>query len=43
MWEIWAKILLQKALNSGPKSNKLPNLVTLIMKYRLIGAGLLTR
>ena len=31
MWEIWANQLLPKALKSGPKSNKSPNLVTLIM------------
>ena len=30
MWEIWANKLLPKALNSCPKSKKLPNLVTLI-------------
>ena len=30
MWEIWANPLLPKALKSGPKSNKLPNLVTLV-------------
>ena len=29
MWEIWADYLLPKALKSCPKSNKLPNLVTL--------------
>ena len=29
MGEIWANKLLPKALKSGPKSNKLPNLVTL--------------
>ena len=29
MWEIWANSLLLKALKSSPKSNKLPNLVTL--------------
>ena len=31
MFEIWANYLLPKALKSGPKSNKLPNLVTLMM------------
>ena len=30
MWEIWANWLLPKALKSCPKSNKLPNLVTLV-------------
>ena len=30
MWEIWAIKLLPKALKSCPKSNKLPNLVTLL-------------
>ena len=29
MWEIWANLLLPKALKSCPKSNKSPNLVTL--------------
>ena len=29
MWQIWAHKLLPKALKSCPKSNKLPNLVTL--------------
>ena len=29
MWEIWANSMLSKALKSCPKSNKLPNLVTL--------------
>ena len=32
MWEIWANYLFPKALKSGPKSNKLPNLVTLYMR-----------
>ena len=31
MWEISAKYLLPKALKSCPKSNKLPNLVTLLV------------
>ena len=31
MWEIWANLLLPKALKSCPKSNKSPNLVTLTM------------
>ena len=30
MWEIWSNQLLPKALKSCPKSNKLPNLVTLV-------------
>ena len=30
MWEIWTNELLPKALKSCPKSNKLPNLVTLL-------------
>ena len=30
MWEIWAKQLLPRALKSCPKSNKSPNLVTLL-------------
>ena len=29
MWEIWANLLFPKALKSCPKSNKLPDLVTL--------------
>ena len=29
MWEIWANLLLPKALKSCPKSNKSPDLVTL--------------
>ena len=29
MWEIWTNYLLPKALKSGPKSNKSPNLLTL--------------
>ena len=33
MWEIWANYLLPKALKSGPKSNKSPNLVTLAVTY----------
>ena len=31
MWEIWANELLPKALKSFPKSNKSPNLVTLVV------------
>ena len=34
MWEIWANYLLPKALKTCPKSNKLPNLVTLLQPYR---------
>ena len=30
MYEIWANKLLPKALKSCPKSNKSPNLVTLV-------------
>ena len=30
MWEIWVHYLLTKALKCCPKSNKLPNLVTLL-------------
>ena len=30
MWEIWANLLLPQALKIRPKSNKSPNLVTLI-------------
>ena len=30
MWEIWANQLLPKALKTCPKSNKSPNLVTLL-------------
>ena len=33
MWAIWAKQLLPKALKSCPKSNKSPNLVTLVVEY----------
>ena len=29
MWEFWANLWFPKALKSCPKSNKLPNLVTL--------------
>ena len=32
MWEIWAIQLLPKALKCGPKSNKSPNLVTLVVR-----------
>ena len=32
MWEIWANKLWPKALKSSPKSNKLPNQVTLVTK-----------
>ena len=31
MWEIWANLLLPKAFENCPKSNKSPDLVTLIM------------
>ena len=31
MWEIWANLLLPRALKSCPKSKKSPNLVTLPM------------
>ena len=34
MWVIWANQLLPKALKYGPKSNKSPNLVTLLITYR---------
>ena len=30
MWEIWAILMLPKALKRCPKSDKSPNLVTLI-------------
>ena len=30
MWEIWANLLLPKALKSCPKSKKSPNLITLL-------------
>ena len=33
MWEIWANLLLPQALKSCPKSNKSPNLVTLVVAY----------
>ena len=33
MLEIWANFLLPKALKRGPKSNKSPNLVTLVSNY----------
>ena len=33
LWEIWANLLLPKALKSCPKSNKLPDLVTLLPTY----------
>ena len=39
MWKIWANYLLGKALKSCPKSNKSPNLVTLIVNpFRLYEA-----
>ena len=31
MWEIWANYLLPRAIKSCPKSNKSPNLVTLLL------------
>ena len=31
MWEIWANLLLPMALKTCPKSNKSPNLVTLVI------------
>ena len=31
MWEIWTNKLMAKTLKSCPKSNKSPNLVTLIV------------
>ena len=31
MWEICVNLLLPKALKTCPKSNKLPNLVTLVV------------
>ena len=34
MQEIWANLLLPKALKSCPKSNKLPNLITLLKGER---------
>ena len=34
MWEIWANLLLPKALKTCPKSNKSPNLVTLAVSRR---------
>ena len=41
MWEICENKLLPKALKSCPKSNKLPNLVTLdpAQKYRITRLG----
>ena len=36
MLEIWANLFLPKALKSCPKSNKLPNLVTLQLTHLLI-------
>ena len=35
MWEIWTNLFLPKALKSCPKSNKLPNLVTLWIRKPL--------
>ena len=35
LWEIWANYLLPKALKSGPKSNKLSNLVTLLFSSEM--------
>ena len=35
MWEIWTNLLLPEALKSCPKSNKSPNLVTLLPTYLL--------
>ena len=37
MWEIWANLLLPKALKSCPKSKKLPNLVTLNAAMMWVG------
>ena len=37
MCEIWANVLLTKALKSCPKSNKSPNLVTLIVSRKGLG------
>ena len=37
MWEIWANLLLPKALKSCPKYKKSPNLVTLHASYTLSG------
>ena len=31
MWEIWANVLSPKALKNRPKSNKSPDLVTLVI------------
>ena len=36
MWEIWANSLVPKALKSCPKSNKLPNLVTLALRQNYL-------
>ena len=33
MWDIWTNLLLPKAFKSCPKSNKSPNLVTLVRMY----------
>ena len=33
MWEIWANYLLPLELKSCPKTNKLPNLVTLVTNH----------
>ena len=37
MWDIWASLLLPKAVNSCLKYNKSPNLVTLASRTRILG------
>ena len=39
MWEIWANLLLPKAFKRCPKSNKLPDLVTLLLLPRRYKTG----
>ena len=43
MWEIWANLLLPKALKTCPKSNKSPNLVTLAPPILLFYSFFLSR
>ena len=42
MWEIWANKLLPKVLKTCPKSNKSPNLVTLVQDVLSLDATALS-
>ena len=43
MWEIWANRLLPSALKSCPKSNKSPNLVTLVVLLIIMNTFFISR